>query len=222
MRRVIISWSGGKDSYWALHQLILEPDVEIAGLITGIDIKEQRVALTATQKHMVRLQARRLRLPLREVDAAFVQRRAEYVDYLKPVYKNLAEQGITHVAFGDIHLQESRDRREAELAETGLEPLFPNWGAQAHDYCRGIVEAGVRAVVSSLDSDDLEPTYLGREVDRKFLDDLPAGTDPCGEHGEFHTFVYDAPEFTSPIKLVKGQRMERKGYWYIELFEDQS
>lgn len=220
MKRVIFSWSGGKDSYWALHQLVQEPDVEIAGLITAVDPANQFIALTVAHRRMVRLQAKRLRLPLREVDAENVQRRSEYVDYLKPIYQGLADQGITHIAFGDIHLAESRNRREAEVKETGLVPLFPNWGRSPREYCLDLAKAGVRAIVSAVDPDDIGPVFLGRELNQAFLDSLPEHVDPCGEHGEFHTFVYDAPEFTSPIKIALGERMEREGYWYIEMFED--
>lgn len=191
-RRVILSWSSGKDSAWALHQLREEPGTEVVALLTSFNEKANRVSMHAVRRELVDAQAAALDLPLwpvllpgpcpneiheREMGRAIVRARNEHV---------------THIAFGDLFLTDIREYRVRQLQGSGVEPLFPLWGdpSGTPELARRMITGGIRAVLTCVDTQQLSESFLGRTFDASFLDALPPGVDPCGERGESHTFCF--------------------------------
>jgi uncharacterized protein (TIGR00290 family) len=171
----------------------------------------------AVRRVLVESQAERAHLPLWAVDLPWPCSNSEYEDRMRVVYQRAVAEGITAVAFGDLFLQDVRDYRERQLQGTGLEPLFPLWQIPTADLARAMIAAGVKAKVTCVDPSQLDRSFAGRDFGQPFLDDLPAGIDPCGENGEFHTFVHDAPVFSRPIPVVSGEVVERDGFVFADV-----
>ena len=220
MKKVAMSWSGGKDSTWTLHKLKQDPEVEVVSLVTAIEDRGDSVILTMLHRRLVRKQAQALGLPLREFHARKLDPTGEYFELPSRLISTLIAEGVTHIAFGDISNQSTREAREANLAGTGLEPLFPLWGRDDHELANEIAAGGVKAIVVSVDPERLDPRVLGRQFDGRFTGELPAEVDWCGENEEFQTFVYDSPDFTDPLKLIPGGRTKLGKRWVLELFPE--
>jgi uncharacterized protein (TIGR00290 family) len=186
-------------------------------LVTTFNTEANRVAMHAVRRVLVESQAERTNLPLWPVDLPWPCSNAEYEDRMRVVYQRAVTEGITAVAFGDLFLQDIRDYRERQLQGTGLEPLFPLWQIPTADLARAMIAAGVKAKVTCVDPSKLDKSFAGRDFGQPFLDALPAGIDPCGEHGEFHTFVHDAPVFSRPIPVVSGEVVERDGFVFADV-----
>ena len=217
MRKVLLSWSSGKDSTWALHLLRQQPDVEVVALLTTFNSVADRVAMHAVRRALVELQAERTGLPLWPVELPWPCSNLEYETRMRSACQRAASEGITAVAFGDLFLQEIRDYRVRQLQGFGLEPLFPVWDVPTAQLGRDMISSGVKAKITCVDPSKLSKSFAGRDYDLPFLQALPSDIDPCGENGEFHTFVSDAPVFARPIAVRVGEVIERDGFVFADV-----
>ena len=217
MKKVLLSWSSGKDSAWTLHLLRRNAGVQVAALVTSFNSEANRVAMHAVRRALVEAQAERTGLPLWAVELPSPCSNAEYEDRMRAVWQRATAEGIQAVAFGDLFLEDIRDYRIRQFQGTGLEPLFPLWRIPTADLALEMIAAGVKATVTCVDPAKLEKSLAGRDFGRNFLEALPSGIDPCGENGEFHTFVHDAPVFSSPIEVRSGEVVERDGFVFADV-----
>jgi uncharacterized protein (TIGR00290 family) len=220
LKKVLLSWSSGKDSAWALHLLRQRADVQVTALLTTFNSQADRVAMHAVRRALVETQAERTGLPLWSVELPWPCSNAEYEDRMRVVCQRAAAEGITAMAFGDLFLQDIRDYRIRQLQGTGIEPLFPVWLIPTGELASEMIAAGVRAKVTCVDPSKLAKSFAGRDFDRSFLDALPPEIDPCGENGEFHTFVYSAPVFSRPIGVQAGEVVERDGFVFADVLPE--
>jgi uncharacterized protein (TIGR00290 family) len=218
-RRVLLSWSSGKDSAWCLHVLRQQRDLEVVGLLTTFNEAVGRVAMHAVRRDLVEAQAAVAGLPLWPVPLPFPCSNAEYEERMRAVIGRAREEGVTHVAFGDLFLEDVRDYRIRMLSQTGVEPLFPLWCSPAETpaLARRMLRDGVRAVLTCVDPKQLPETFAGRAYDAQFLSDLPPAVDPCGERGEFHTFCFAGPMFVREIAVQIGETVSRDGFCFTDL-----
>jgi uncharacterized protein (TIGR00290 family) len=200
-----------------LHLLRQISGIELAALITTFNNTADRVAMHAVRRELVEIQAARVGLPLWAVDLPWPCSNAVYETLMESVWRRAAEAGIIAVAFGDLFLQDIREYRERQMSAAGLEPLFPVWGIPTRKLASEMINAGVKAKVTCVDPSKLSRAYAGREFDAGFLDNLPSQCDACGENGEFHTFVYEAPVFAGPIEIVTGEIVERDGFVFADV-----
>jgi uncharacterized protein (TIGR00290 family) len=217
-RRVLLSWSSGKDSAWTLHTL-RQAGSEVVGLLTTFNEAADRVAMHAVRRALVEAQARAAALPLWRVPLPWPCSNADYERRLAAVIARARDAGVTHLAFGDLFLQEIRDYRVRQLRGTGIDPLFPLWCAPnaTAQLARRMLEAGLKAVLTCVDPKQLAPSFAGRRYDAALLADLPAGVDRCGERGEFHTFCCAGPMFAGEIAVRVGDLVERDGFCFADL-----
>jgi uncharacterized protein (TIGR00290 family) len=217
--RVILSWSSGKDSAWALHMLRQRGGLEVVGLLTTFNEASDRVAMHAVRRELVETQAAAACLPLQTVMLPNPCTNEVYEAQMRAAMVEARASGVTHMAFGDLFLEDVRDYRVRLLAGTGVEPLFPIWGTPADTprLARRMVEGGLGAVLTCVDPKQLGEAFLGREYDEGLLADLPVGVDPCGERGEFHTFCYRCPAFRGEIPITVGEIVHRDGFWFADL-----
>jgi len=219
MKRVLLSWSSGKDSAWTLHVLRQEPGVEVVGLLTTFNEAADRVAMHAVRRVLVEAQARATELPLWDVSLPWPCSNDVYEARMVEAIERARRDGVTHIAFGDLFLQDIRDYRERKLAGTGIEPLFPVWTTQDDTprLAREMLAAGLQAALTCVDPKQLDARFVGRWFDADFLAELPAGVDPCGERGEFHTFCCAGPMFARPIPVLVKESSLRDGFWFADL-----
>ena len=215
--KIILSWSSGKDSAWALHLLRQQPNIEIAALLTTFNSQANRVAMHAVRRALVETQAERTGIPLWAVELPWPCSNLEYEDRMRDACQRATAEGITAVAFGDLFLQDIRDYRIRQLQGSGLEPLFPVWQIPTKQLSREMIAAGVKAKITCVDPSKLAKSFAGQDYDSRLLEALPAGIDPCGENGEFHTLVYDAPVFSHPIAVRTGEMVERDGFVFADV-----
>jgi uncharacterized protein (TIGR00290 family) len=193
------------------------PGVEMAALITTFNSSADRVAMHAVRRRLVEAQAARTGLPLWPVELPWPCANGVYEDLMAAVCRRAVEEGLAGIAFGDLFLRDVREYRERQLQGTGLEPVFPLWELPTGALAATMIRSGLKAKVTCVDPRKLDRAYAGREFDLAFVSDLPASVDPCGENGEFHTFVYDAPVFTSPIDVQTGEIVEREGFIFADV-----
>jgi uncharacterized protein (TIGR00290 family) len=215
---VALSWSSGKDSAWALRLLRQQPDIHITALITTFNSEADRVAMHAVRRELVEEQAKRVGIPLWPVELPWPCSNLEYENRMRALCHRATEAGITAVAFGDLFLQDVRDYRIRQLQGSGLEPLFPLWQLPTEELSRDMLAAGVKAKITCVDPSKVAKSFAGLEYDLALLNALPARADPCGENGEFHTFVYAAPVFSRPIDVRVGKVVESNGFVFADLF----
>jgi len=214
---IIFCWSGGKDSVLALHALLQRADVRIAALLTTVTETYDRISMHGVRRELLVQQAQSIGLPLHEVSIP--------PQCVNPIYEARMEQalrvhydaGVRTVAFGDIFLEDLRAYRQANLARIGMTALFPIWKRDTRELIRHFHSCGFRAVAACIDPKVLDPSFAGRELDQQFFRDLPPNVDPCGENGEFHTFVFDGPIFREPIPVHIGEIVERDSFIYCDL-----
>src|SRR5258707_3895170 len=216
-KKVLLSWSSGKDSAWALHVLRQQGEYEIAGLVTTINSAFDRVAMHSTRRALVEQQAEAAGLPLMPVPLPWPCSNADYERIMKTACDQAVSQGVTAIAFGDLFLADIRAYRERQLKDTGLEPLFPLWQIPTDELAREMIHAELRAKLVCIDPSKLAPEFAGRDFDEQLLADLPPGVDPCGENGEFHSFVHAGPMFSREIPIVMGERVQRDGFWFCDV-----
>jgi uncharacterized protein (TIGR00290 family) len=217
MRRVLLSWSSGKDSAWALHVLRAGRRFEVVGLVTTINERHDRVAMHAVRTALLDAQAAAAGLPLWKIPIPDRATNEQYEAAMNVVVERARREGIAGFAFGDLFLEDIRRYRERQLAGTGLDPVFPLWRRPTAELAREMIEAGLRAVITCVDPTKLPAEVAGREFDRALLDVLPDGVDPCGENGEFHSFAYAGPMLRSPLAIAVGERVERDGFVFADV-----
>jgi uncharacterized protein (TIGR00290 family) len=220
VKRVLLSWSSGKDSAWALHLLRKLPDVQVVALVTSFNKSADRVAMHAVRRALVKTQAERVRLPIWPVELPAPCSNAAYEQLMDAIWKRAVAEQVTEVAFGDLFLQDIRAYRERQLQGTGLTPIFPVWQLPTAALAREMIQAGVKAMVTCIDPAKLDRSFASRTFDDAFLKSLPPNVDPCGENGEFHTFVYDSPVFSSAIAIKPGEIVERDGFVFADAVPD--
>jgi uncharacterized protein (TIGR00290 family) len=216
MKRVLLSWSSGKDSAWSLHLLRRDPAIEVCALLTTLNTEFQRVAMHGTRRSVLEAQACAAGLPLWIVPLPWPCSNEIYEQRMAEACDRAVAEGIDAVAFGDLFLADIRAYREKQLAPTGLEPLFPLWQMPTAELAREMIAGGLRARITCVDPKALSAPFVGREFDADFLRDLPAAVDPCGERGEFHSCVHDGPMFDEPLALEAGEVVNRDGFVYAD------
>ena len=217
MKRTLVSWSSGKDSAWMVHVLRRSPDVSIGALLTTTNEAFGRVAMHAVRRELLQAQAESLGLPLIDVPIPWPCSNDQYEQRMGAAVSCAVAEGFTHVAFGDLFLEDVRRYREDRLTGTGLIPLFPLWGKATAPLARDMVLGGLRARLTCVDPRVLDASFAGREYDVSLLEELPPEVDPCGERGEFHTFAYDGPMFAHPIAVTAGATVSRDGFVFADL-----
>jgi uncharacterized protein (TIGR00290 family) len=220
LTKVVLSWSSGKDSTWMLHLLRQRSDIQIAALITTFNSAADRVAMHAVRRVLVEAQAERTELPLWAVELPWPCSNLEYEKRMRVVCQRATAEGITAVAFGDLFLPEIRAYRVRQLQGSGLKPLFPVWQIPTEQLSREMIAAGLKAKITCVDPSKLAKSFAGHDYDMRWLQALPPEVDPCGENGEFHTFVYDAPVFSHPIAVSTGQVVEHDGFVFVDLLPE--
>jgi uncharacterized protein (TIGR00290 family) len=211
-----LSWSSGKDSAWALHVLRAERKLDVVGLLTTVNQHFDRVAMHAVRTELLRAQAEAAGLPLLEVGIPFPCSNEQYEAAMTDAIATARQQGVTAMAFGDLFLEDIRAYREAKLAGSGIRPHFPLWGLPTAALAQSMIEGGLRAHLTCVDPRQLSPGFAGRAFDAALLRELPAGVDPCGERGEFHTFAHAGPMFRQPVPLTPGEIVERDGFVFAD------
>jgi uncharacterized protein (TIGR00290 family) len=216
MKRVLLSWSSGKDSAWALHLLRCDPGIELVGLLTTLNTEFQRVAMHGTRRSVLEAQAESAQLPLWIVPLPWPCSNEVYEQRMTEICQRAVNEQIDAVAFGDLFLTDVRAYREKQLKPAGLKPLFPLWEIPTAVLAREMIAGGLRARLACVDTKQLPGSFAGRDFDESLLSDLPPETDPCGEHGEFHTCVYAGPMFTAPLRLESGEVVNRDGFVFAD------
>ena len=216
-KRVLLSWSSGKDSAWALHMLRRRSDVDVVGLLTTINERFNRVAMHAVRTDLLRRQAESAGLPVRLISLPFPCGNEVYEERMRAAIGAAQADGIEGIAFGDLFLADVRQYRERMMEGTGIAPLFPLWGRPTAELAREMTAGGLRAQITCIDPRCLPASLAGKEYDLDFLKTLPAGVDPCGENGEFHSFAFDGPMFKRPVEFAIGETVERDGFVFTDL-----
>lgn len=216
-KRVWLSWSSGKDSAWTLHVLRRQPEVEVVGLLTTLNGHFDRVAMHSTRRELLEAQARASGLPLVTVPLPWPCSNEDYEAEMGKACARAVAEGVEAIAFGDLFLKDVRQYRVEKLAGTGLEPLFPVWGLDTRALAREMVAAGVKTRLVCVDPRKLPREFAGRDLDEALLAELPEGVDPCGENGEFHSFVYGGPMFGAEIPIESGEVVERDGFVFADV-----
>jgi uncharacterized protein (TIGR00290 family) len=216
----LFCWSGGKDSAMGLHTLLQQKQYRVVALLTTVTEGYDRIAMHGVRRELLHRQAESLRLPLHEVSIPPQCVNPVYEARMEQALRIHFDQGVRKVAFGDIFLEDLRVYREKNLARLGMNALFPIWKRDTRELIRYFHEQHFRAVAACVDSKALDPSFAGRELDASFFRDLPQHADPCGENGEFHTFVFDGPIFQSPIPVRTGGVVNRDGFVFCDLIPE--
>lgn len=216
-KKLLVSWSSGKDSAWALHLLRQANEYEIVGLVTTLNSEFDRVAMHSTRRALVNAQAETAGLPLWTVPLPWPCSNEQYEYAMRGVCERAVAEGVEAMAFGDLFLEDVRRYREERLAGSGLTPVFPVWGLETHALARTMLAAGVKARIVCVDPRQIGAEFAGRDLDAALLAELPESADPCGEKGEFHTFVYDGPMLARAIPIESGATVTRDGFVFADV-----
>jgi uncharacterized protein (TIGR00290 family) len=217
MKRILLSWSSGKDGAWCLHVLRSRLEYEVVGLLTTFNEAANRVAMHAVRRELVERQAFASGLPLWPVHLPWPCSNEQYEALIAEACRKAISNGVERIAFGDLFLEDVRAYREKQLKGTGLEPIFPLWRQPTDELARAMIRSGLRAKLTCVDTKQLDAEFVARDFDENFLAALPAGVDPCGERGEFHSFVYAGPMFDVEIPVVVGERVVRDQFVFADL-----
>jgi len=224
-QNILLAWSGGKDSAMALYELRRMPDVEIAGLLTTVTEGYDRISMHGVRRALLERQAESLGLALERVDIPPDCPNQVYETRMQEVLERFQRRGVETVAFGDLFLEEIRRYRETNLAKIGMSGIFPVWGRNTRELLGDFLALGFKGVVVCVDTRQIPAAFAGRMIDDAFLCDLPSHADPCGENGEFHTFVFDGPLFKETIAFRTGEVVVRGQFSFCDLlpgFQNQS
>jgi uncharacterized protein (TIGR00290 family) len=214
---VLMSWSGGKDSCIALYEIQRAQKYHVAALLTTVTRDYDRISMHGVRRVLLERQATSLGVPLHEVFISKGATNEEYEMKIGEAFSVYRERGIDSLVFGDLFLEDIRAYREQFLARHNMRGLFPVWQRKTSSFIQEFLELGFKAVVTCVDSKALDQSFAGRIIDESFLSSLPIDVDPCGENGEFHTFVYDGPTFNKPVKFSTGETVLREAFWYCDL-----
>lgn len=218
MEKVIMAWSGGKESALALYKILESKSYKVLALLTTINQAYARVCMHGVREELVEKQALVLGVPLEKIFLSKNSSNQEYEQKMKESLEKYIEKGISGVVFGDVYLEDLRIYRENKLKGIGLRAIFPLWRTKSQKIVQEFIEAGFKAIISCLDHKVLDKKFLGRDFNQGFVEELPSGVDPIGEKGEFHSFVYQAPIFRERILFEKGEILLREnGFWYCDL-----
>jgi uncharacterized protein (TIGR00290 family) len=217
---ILFCWSGGKDSAMALHALLQRNDVRVVALLTTVTEGYERISMHGVRRELLALQAESIGLPLHEVRIPPQCVNPIYEARMEEALRIYLDQGVSTVAFGDIFLEDLRAYREKNLARVGMSAVFPIWKRDTRELIRHFHAHKFRAIAACVDPRILAPSFAGRELDDSFFRDLPPNADPCGENGEFHTFVFDGPIFRSPIPVHTGEVVTRDGFVFCDLLPE--
>jgi len=215
--KALISWSSGKDSAFALHEIRRAGELEVVGALTTVTETFDRVSIHGVRQEILKAQCEAAGLPLRVVPIPYPCPNEIYEARMGGAVARAVREGITHIIFGDLFLREIRAYREQKLAGTGLTPVFPLWDRPTLPLAHAMIESGMQAYVATVDLNKLPAEFAGRKFDLELLADLPDGIDPCGENGEFHTCVVAGPIFSPALAVACGERVQRDGYGYCDL-----
>ena len=216
-RRVLVSWSSGKDCALALYRLQQQPEYEVVGLFCTVNRQFERVAMHAVRSELLRRQAEHIGLALEIIELPWPCSNEAYEGIMADFVRRAKANGIDCFAFGDLFLEDIRSYREQKLQGSGIAPIFPLWGLGTGEVAREIIASGFKSFITCIDPNQLSPDFAGRQYDESFLNDLPEQVDPCGERGEFHSFVCDGPIFSRPLPAILGERVERDGFIFADL-----
>lgn len=214
---VILSWSGGKDSCLALNELLASPELHVEALLTTVTRDYGRISMHGVRTALLERQAESLGLPLQQVFISKGATNAEYESCMAEAFSAFRGRGIETVAFGDLFLEDIRRYRDQFLARHEMTGLYPIWQWHTGTTIRDFIASGFKAIIVCVDPRQLDPAFTGRIIDGQLLSDLSASCDPCGENGEFHTFVFDGPIFKKPVRFVKGEIVCRDSFWFCDL-----
>jgi uncharacterized protein (TIGR00290 family) len=217
MRRILLSWSSGKDSAWSLHVLRQRGEYEVVGLLTTFNGEADRVAMHAVRRELVEWQAAAAGLRLWAVPLPWPCSNEQYEALMAQTCAQAVAEGIEGVAFGDLFLEDVRAYREKQMKDTGLLPVFPVWGLNTRALAREMIDCGMRAKLTCVDTGKLDRSFAGREFDEGLLADLPDDVDPCGERGEFHSFVYAGPMLNGVLTVSVGETVVREQFVFADL-----
>ena len=220
--RILMCWSGGKDSAMALYELQKSERYEIAALLTTVTESYERISMHGVRCELLHEQADSIGIGLEKVYISQHASNTEYESNMEVILKRYYAEGVRSVAFGDIFLEDLRIYRENNLAKIGMKGLFPIWKRETNELAREFIRLGFQSMVVCIDPKSLGRDFVGRKIDQSFLDDLPPAVDPCGENGEYHSFVFDGPIFKNPIHIQTGEKVLRDSFWFCDLLPVES
>lgn len=216
-RKTLMSWSSGKDSAWALYQLQMNPEIALVGLFCTVNKEFGRVAMHGVRAELLRKQAESIGLPLEIIEIPYPCSNAEYENIMGQFVERAKNDNIEYFAFGDLFLEDVRSYREEKLRGSGIKPIFPIWGVPTDKLSREMINGGLKTVITCINPKQIPKEFVGKEFDEDFLDSLPKTIDPCGENGEFHSFVFDGPMFKEKIEIIVGDIVHRDGFVFADV-----
>jgi uncharacterized protein (TIGR00290 family) len=215
VEKVIFCWSGGKDSALAFYELSKSHSYEVISLLTTVTADYDRISMHGVRRILLQQQARNMGLPVCEISISRNCSNEEYEGKVATALSGFKNDGVSSVVFGDIYLEDLRRYREENLAKVGMKALFPIWRRDTTELSRSLAPSGFRAITTCVDTRKLDKNFAGRIIDKQFLDELPDSVDPCGENGEYHSFVFDGPIFHNPIAFTIGEKVLRDSFFYF-------
>jgi len=222
MKKILFSWSGGKDSAMALHEVQQSGEYEIVSLLTTVTQNYDRVSMHGVRRTLLEEQARALEIPLHQIWISPQTTNEEYETKMAEAMNFYKAQGVDTVAFGDLFLEDIRNYRDEKLALVEMKGLYPVWQRDTKQFLKDFLSLGFKAVITCIDPRKLDKKFAGRIIDENFIADLPDDVDPCGENGEFHTFVFSAPNFKHEIEFEIGEKVLRDGFYFCDLLGTQA
>ncbi|WP_051189077.1 diphthine--ammonia ligase [Halalkalibacillus halophilus] len=213
MNKAIVFHSGGKDSMLALHRITHREDFEVVRLVTTINKDEKRSSVHAIREQLIDLQAEALQLPLEKIYLPAAPSNEIYQSALAEVFQNAEEEGVTHLVYGDIHLEDIRAFREQQLSDYNLKPIFPLWEEPTNKLMQEFLDLGYETLITSIDPSKVPEKFLGKRLSKSTVEELPKDVDPCGENGEFHTFVVDGPLFNQSLSIEVIHDITSDGFY---------
>lgn len=214
---IVMCWSGGKDSSLAVHELIQSGAYDVVGLLTTMTEPYGRISMHGVRRELLHYQGASMGIPICEVSLSAGASNAEYERQMASTLRSFRDRGVMHVAFGDIFLEDLREYRERNLSNMGMTAVFPIWKQPTPELASRFVDSGFVAYTSCIDPSRLSDEFVGRRLDRAFFRDLPEDVDPCGENGEFHSFVCGGPVFRRPIPVSVGSAVRRDSFLFCDL-----
>ncbi|WP_116475355.1 Dph6-related ATP pyrophosphatase [Zobellella maritima] len=221
-RKTLMSWSSGKDSAWALYTLQQSQEFEVVGLFTTVNEAFDRVAMHGVRTELLQQQAKSIGLPLEVISIPYPCNNDQYAQRMRAFVDSAKARDIECFGFGDLLLEDVRHYREENLKGSGIEAVFPIWGTPTDSLPKEMIRNGLRTLITCLDPAKVPETFAGRELDEALLAALPEGTDPCGEYGEFHSFVFDGPMFKEKIEIRIGEIVSRDGFVFADVLLNDS